>query len=82
MEQALYHPIHGYYSSERARIGRAGDFFTNVSVGDLFGEILAAQAVELFDLLGAPGQFKIAEQGAGAPSAENLRNTGSVLHAK
>ena len=64
MEQALYHPIHGYYSSERTRIGRAGDFFTNVSVGDLFGEILAAQAVELFDLLGAPGRFKIAEQGA------------------
>jgi len=51
MEQALYHPIHGYYSTERTRIGRAGDFFTNVSVGDLFGEILAAQLVELFDLL-------------------------------
>jgi SAM-dependent MidA family methyltransferase len=64
MEQALYHPIHGYYSSERTRIGQAGDFFTNVSVGDLFGEILAAQFVELFDLLGAPDRFKILEQGA------------------
>ncbi len=64
MEQALYHPMHGYYSSERTRIGRAGDFFTNVSVGDLFGEILAAQLVELFDLLGRPDRFKILEQGA------------------
>jgi SAM-dependent MidA family methyltransferase len=64
MGQALYHPIHGYYSSERARVGRAGDFFTNVSVGELFGEILAAQFVELFDLLGASDRFRILEQGA------------------
>lgn len=64
MDQALYHPIYGYYSSERTRIGRAGDFFTNVSVGDLFGEILATQFGQLFDLLGAPDQFKIVEQGA------------------
>lgn len=64
MRQALYHPIYGYYSSEHIRIGRAGDFFTNVSVGELFGEILAAQFVELFDLLGAPDRFKILEQGA------------------
>ena len=26
MEQALYHPEHGYYGSGRARIGRRGDF--------------------------------------------------------
>ncbi len=30
MEQALYHPEHGYYSSGRATIGRRGDYFTNV----------------------------------------------------
>lgn len=64
MGQALYHPIHGYYLSERARIGRAGDFFTNVSVGEVFGEILAAQFVELFDLLGTSKRLKILEQGA------------------
>ena len=33
MEQALYHPEHGYYSSGRCAIGRKGDYFTNVSVG-------------------------------------------------
>ena len=64
MEQALYHPIYGYYSAERIRIGKTGDFFTNVSVGNLFGKILASQFVELFDLLGAPYGFKILEQGA------------------
>jgi SAM-dependent MidA family methyltransferase len=43
MEQALYHPQHGYYTGGRARIGQAGDFFTSVSVGPLFGRILARQ---------------------------------------
>jgi SAM-dependent MidA family methyltransferase len=43
MELALYHPQHGYYSSGRARIGQTGDFFTSVSVGPLFGRILARQ---------------------------------------
>src|SRR5260370_36090802 len=57
MGQALYHPIHGYYSSERPRIGRAGDFFTNVSVGEIFGELLAAQFVELIDLLGTSNRL-------------------------
>lgn len=43
MELALYHPQHGYYTSGKARIGKSGDFFTNVSVGPLFGRILARQ---------------------------------------
>ena len=43
MELALYHPQHGYYTSGRARLGRHGDFFTSVSVGPLFGRILARQ---------------------------------------
>ena len=41
MEQALYHPQFGYYCSARKRIGRAGDYYTNVSVGKAYGEILA-----------------------------------------
>jgi SAM-dependent MidA family methyltransferase len=43
MELALYHPQCGYYTSGRARIGKSGDFFTSVSVGSLFGRILARQ---------------------------------------
>ncbi len=76
MGQALYHPIHGYYSSERPRVGRAGDFFTNVSVGEIFGEILAAQFVELFDLLGTSDRLKILEQGA-----ENAQLAKDVIRA-
>lgn len=64
MEQALYHPEQGYYSSDRAQIGRRGDYFTNVSVGPLFGRLLAAQFVEMWENLGSPDNFVIVEQGA------------------
>jgi SAM-dependent MidA family methyltransferase len=64
MEQALYHPEHGYYSSGRAQIGRGGDYFTNVSVGPLFGRLLASQFEEIWERLGAPDEFTIVEQGA------------------
>jgi SAM-dependent MidA family methyltransferase len=64
MEQALYHPEHGYYSSDRASIGRRGDYFTNVSVGPLFGQLLAVQFAEIWERMGKPGNFSIVEQGA------------------
>ena len=64
MQQALYHPEHGYYASGRAAIGRRGDFFTNVSVGPIFGQLLAAQFAEIWERLGCPGDFVIVEQGA------------------
>ena len=64
MEQALYHPEFGYYSSGQCAIGRRGDYFTNVSVGPLFGRLLAAQFAEMWEILGRPGDFTIVEQGA------------------
>ena len=64
MEAALYHPEHGYYSSGRATIGRRGDFITNVSVGALFGRLLARQFAEMWEQLGAPARWTIVEQGA------------------
>lgn len=64
MEQALYHPQFGYYSSGRCQIGRRGDYFTNVSVGPLFGRMLAAQFAEMWDLLERPADFTVVEQGA------------------
>ena len=63
MEQALYHPEHGYYSAGRAKIGRGGDYFTNVSVGPLFGRLLAAQFAEMWQALERPGEFTLVEQG-------------------
>ena len=64
MEQALYHPEFGYYSSGQCQIGRRGDYFTNVSVGPLFGRLLAAQFAEMWEILGRPDDFAIVEQGA------------------
>src|SRR5688572_10389349 len=43
MERALYDPQHGYYSQAERQIGKRGDFFTSVSVGPFFGELLAFQ---------------------------------------
>ena len=64
MEQALYHPEHGYYASGKGATGRKGDYFTNVSVGPLFGKLLAMQFREMWERMGAPAQFTIVEQGA------------------
>jgi SAM-dependent MidA family methyltransferase len=64
MDAALYHPEHGYYTSGRAGIGRGGDFFTSVSVGPLFGTLLARQFAEMWERLGEPREFSIVEQGA------------------
>jgi SAM-dependent MidA family methyltransferase len=64
MQQALYHPEHGYYSSGRCAIGRKGDYFTNVSVGSLFGQLLALQFSEIWERLGRVSHFVIVEQGA------------------
>src|SRR3954468_22367144 len=43
MELALYCPEYGFYEKERDRIGRRGDYFTSVSVGEVFGRLLAFQ---------------------------------------
>ncbi len=64
MQQALYHIDHGYYSSGRCAIGRKGDYFTNVSVGPVFGQLLAAHFVEMWERLGKIEKFVIVEQGA------------------
>lgn len=46
MELALYCPVYGYYETEADTLGRRGDYFTSVSVGPLFGELLAWQFAE------------------------------------
>ena len=46
MELALYCPNCGYYEKEEDIIGRGGDYYTSVSVGSLFGELLAFQFSE------------------------------------
>jgi len=63
MKLALYHPQYGYYT-KKPKIGREGDFYTSVSVGPLFGRLLARQFLQMWELLGQPDPFWIVEQGA------------------
>ncbi len=64
MEAALYDAEHGYYGSGRAQIGSRGDFHTAVSVGPLFGALLARQFVEMWERLERPPEWTLVEQGA------------------
>jgi SAM-dependent MidA family methyltransferase len=64
MELALYHQEHGYYGSGRARVGKEGDFFTSVSVGSIYGRLLASVCCDVWERLGKPSVFTIVEQGA------------------
>ena len=43
MELALYCPNSGYYEVKKDSPGRRGDFYTSVSAGELFGQLLAFQ---------------------------------------
>jgi SAM-dependent MidA family methyltransferase len=78
MDLALYDPRLGYYATAAQRSGRAGDFFTSVDVGPLFGELLAVQIAEMADLLqaDAAAPFDLVEVAAG-----NGRLAADVLRA-
>lgn len=65
MDLVLYHPEYGYYSQDQHAIGAAGDFFTSVSLGSDFGELLAVQLVDFWKKLGRPNPFDVVEMGAG-----------------
>jgi len=65
IDLALYHPAHGYYATAARRSGRAGDFYTSVDVGPLFGELVAAQLVEMWEVMGRPARFDLVEAAAG-----------------
>ncbi len=64
MAAALYEPGHGYYAGQPRRVGRAGDFYTAVSVGPLYGCLLADHAAACWRAQGRPARFALAEQGA------------------
>ena len=64
MAAALYHPELGYYAREPRQVGRSGDFFTSVSVGPLFGELLARRFLRDWQESGKPARWRIVECGA------------------
>lgn len=76
MELALYHPELGYYEKQPNSPGRRGDFYTSVSVGELFGQLLAFQFAEwVGELSAADGKLRIVEAGAhdGKLARDSLR---------
>jgi len=64
MQHALYHPTWGYYTRGDQNVGKAGDFFTSVSVGSCFGTILAHRIHQLWLETGSPQAYHLIEMGA------------------
>lgn len=71
MDLVLYHPEQGYYNAKDINIGRSGDFFTASSLGSDFGELLAQQFLEVWEVLGKPNPFNLVEIGAGKGELAN-----------
>ena len=64
MERCLYDPDHGYYAAPERMVGRQGDFHTSVSVGPVFGELIAAWVAREWTDMGCPPELALIEQGA------------------
>ncbi|MBP1930639.1 class I SAM-dependent methyltransferase [Ammoniphilus resinae] len=65
MALALYHPEWGYYSKEKKKVGKQGDFYTNSSVGSIFGETLAAVIAEMAKEFSHLKRVTVVEMGGG-----------------
>jgi len=65
MDLVLYDPQQGYYATNVAKIGAAGDFFTSPHLGRDFAELLAEQFVEMWQVMERPSSFTLVEMGAG-----------------
>ena len=68
MKLALYCPNSGYYEVKKDSPGRRGDFYTSVSAGELFGQLLAFRFSEWLEALATlnpqPSTLNLCEAGA------------------
>jgi SAM-dependent MidA family methyltransferase len=69
MDLALYDAEAGYYARAPQRSGRAGDFFTSVDVGSMFGELLERQIAEMAAILAESPAAPAAPAARGARGA-------------
>jgi SAM-dependent MidA family methyltransferase len=65
MDVVLYHPQVGYYASNAELIGEGGDFLTSPHLAADFGEMLAIQLHQIWEILARPQLFNLVEMGAG-----------------
>src|SRR5260221_5392859 len=62
--EALGHPEYGYYAT-RDPLGRRGDFTTAPEISQIFGELIGLWSIDLWDRMGRPAPFILAELGPG-----------------
>ncbi len=65
MNLCLYHPLYGYYCTNREKIGKDGDYYTSPCVHPLFGRMIAKQIYQMWVLMGKREGFRIVEFGSG-----------------
>ena len=65
MDMALYHSVEGYYNSFREKIGKDGDYYTSSHVHPVFGQLIARQIHQMWNVLGKNADFTVMEAGAG-----------------
>lgn len=66
MDLALYCPELGYYERQQDTVGQRGDFYTSVSVGSVFGELLGFQFADWLTAIAgnSGGPLHLVEAGA------------------
>jgi NADH dehydrogenase [ubiquinone] 1 alpha subcomplex assembly factor 7 len=64
MAEALGHPEYGYYAT-RDPLGRRGDFTTAPEISQVFGELIGLWCADIWDRMGRPAPFILAELGPG-----------------
>ena len=77
MKESMFHPRSGYYTTKKKVFGRDGDFITSPEVSVMYGESIAAWAVDTWTKLGKPRAFHLVEMGGGKGTlmARVLRST-------
>ena len=65
MAIALYEPGLGYYATSHRQLGPQGDFVTSSHLASDYGELIAVQLLEFWQVLEQPSNFTVVEVGAG-----------------
>jgi SAM-dependent MidA family methyltransferase len=64
MEMALYYPGMGYYTSEKDKIGKQGDYYTSPVLSSIYGQMIGRQLEEMWYIMDKD-PITIVEFGAG-----------------
>lgn len=65
MEMALYYPKLGYYTSDKEKFGKKGDYYTSPVLSNMYGELIGMQLGEMWQIMDS-NPLVIVEYGAGS----------------